>query len=105
MVERVARALFWAEDAAADWSYFSDEFKAPYRRSAAAAVAALSADAALRDALRVHHPIMRSETGPFSGCRCGQARLGQDVIAHVVEHLRAALAPQADDGPREIWLR
>lgn len=45
----------------------------------------------LRDALRIHHPIMRSETGPFSGCRCGQVQLGQDVIAHVVEHLRAAL--------------
>lgn len=49
----------------------------------------------LRDALRVHHPIMRSETGPFSGCRCGQVKLGQDVIGHVTDHLRAALAPQA----------
>lgn len=46
---------------------------------------------ALRDALRIHHPVMRSETGPFSGCRCGQVRLGQNVIAHVVERLRAAL--------------
>lgn len=49
------------------------------------------ADNALRDALRIHHPIMRSETGPFSGCRCGQVRLGEDVIAHVVGELRRAL--------------
>ena len=47
--------------------------------------------AKLRDALRVHHPIMRSETGPFAGCRCGQVRLGEDVIAHVVGELLAAL--------------
>jgi hypothetical protein len=53
--------------------------------------AGAEANAALRDALRIHHPIMRSETGPFSGCRCGQVQLGQDVIAHVVAHLRAAL--------------
>lgn len=46
---------------------------------------------ALREALRVHHPIMRSETGPLSGCRCGAVKLGQDVIAHVVTELRAAL--------------
>ena len=45
----------------------------------------------LRDALRVHHPIMRSETGPFSGCRCGGVKLGQDVIAHVVGELQRAL--------------
>jgi len=45
----------------------------------------------LRDALRIHHPVMRSETGPFSGCRCGGVRLGQDVIAHVVGELRRAL--------------
>lgn len=45
----------------------------------------------LRDALRVHHPIMRSETGPFSGCRCGGVRLGEDVIAHVVGELSRAL--------------
>ena len=43
----------------------------------------------LRDVLRVHHPVMRSETGPFSGCRCGQVQLGQDVIAHVVDQLQA----------------
>lgn len=59
-----------------------------------------SADAeALRETLRIHHPIMRSETGPFSGCRCGGVKLGQDVIAHVVEHLRAraaALDPTGD---------
>lgn len=52
----------------------------------------------LRDALRVHHPIMRSETGPFSGCRCGQVRLGQDVIAHVVEQLVRATTGQAPGG-------
>jgi len=55
----------------------------------------------LRDVLRVHHPVMRSETGPFSGCRCGGVRLGQDVIQHVVDHLATALVPQpttADDG-------
>jgi hypothetical protein len=46
-------------------------------------------------ALRIHHPIMRSETGPFSGCRCGQVRLGQDVIAHVVAELRDALTREA----------
>lgn len=45
----------------------------------------------LREALRAHHPIMRSETGPFSGCRCGRVKIGQDVIAHVVTELRAAL--------------
>lgn len=56
---------------------------------------------ALRDALRTHHPIMRSETGPFSGCRCGQVKLGQDVIAHVVDHLGAALASE-DDGSRAV---
>lgn len=61
---------------------------------AASVIADVSTDT-LRDALRIHHPIMRSETGPFSGCRCGQVRLGQDVIAHVVTELRAAL-----DGPR-----
>lgn len=49
---------------------------------------------ALRNVLRVHHPIMRSETGPFSGCRCGQVRLGEDVIAHVVEHLTTAALEQ-----------
>lgn len=46
---------------------------------------------ALTDALRIHHPIMRSETGLFSGCRCGGVRLGENVIKHVVEHLAAAL--------------
>jgi hypothetical protein len=54
---------------------------------------------ALRDALRTHHPIMRSETGLFSGCRCGQVRLGQDVIAHVVGHLAAALAARRPAAP------
>lgn len=54
-------------------------------------------DQQLRDTLRIHHPIMRSETGPFSGCRCGQVGLGQDVIAHVVEHLSAALNPRAEE--------
>ncbi|MCZ2837158.1 hypothetical protein [Modestobacter sp. VKM Ac-2985] len=55
----------------------------------------------LRDALRVHHPVMRSETGPFSGCRCKGVRLGEDVIAHVVGHLRAALdGAQPDPGPQ-----
>lgn len=58
----------------------------------AAAVPRAETGDKLRDALRVHHPIMRSETGPFSGCRCGRVRLGQDVIAHVVDHLRRALA-------------
>ncbi len=48
-------------------------------------------DGRLRDALRIHHPIMRSETGPFSGCRCGEVRLGQDVIAHVVTEIRRSL--------------
>lgn len=43
----------------------------------------------MRDVLRTHHPIMRSETGPLSGCRCGQVGLGQDVIAHVVDQLLA----------------
>lgn len=46
---------------------------------------------ALRDALRIHHPIMRSETGPFSGCSCGAVELGEDVIVHVVTELRNAL--------------
>jgi uncharacterized protein YbaR (Trm112 family) len=50
----------------------------------------------LRDVLRVHHPTMLSETGPFSGCRCGQVKLGQDVIAHVVGHLHAALRETTD---------
>lgn len=45
----------------------------------------------LRNVLRGHHPIMRSETGPFSGCRCGGVRLGEDVIGHVVDELQAAL--------------
>lgn len=45
----------------------------------------------LRDALRIHHPIMRSETGPFSGCCCGAVKLGEDVIEHVVTELRIAL--------------
>lgn len=49
----------------------------------------------LAEALRTHHPIMRSETGPFSGCRCGQVKLGQDVIAHVVAHLEAAADQRA----------
>lgn len=53
----------------------------------------------LRDALRVHHPIMRSETGPFSGCRCGGVGLGQDVIAHVVTEIRRALDPGAPAVP------
>lgn len=44
---------------------------------------------ALRRVLLDHHPIMRSETGPFSGCRCGQVRLGQDVIAHVAAAVAA----------------
>lgn len=63
------------------------------RAMARAALAARpSADTeTLRDALRVHHPIMRSETGPFSGCRCKGVGLGEDVIAHVVGHLAAAL--------------
>jgi hypothetical protein len=52
---------------------------------------ASQADGELRDALLTHHPIMRSETGPLSGCRCGQVKLGQDVIAHVVTELRRAL--------------
>jgi hypothetical protein len=46
----------------------------------------------LREVLRRHHPIMRSETGPFSGCRCGQVKLGQDVIAHVLDHLLPVVA-------------
>lgn len=50
---------------------------------------------ALREALRAHHPTMRSETGPFSGCRCGGVKLGQDVIQHVVDQLRSALAHSA----------
>lgn len=50
----------------------------------------------LRDALRAHHPTMRSETGPFSGCRCGRVGLGEDVIAHVIDELRRALGE--DDG-------
>lgn len=54
-------------------------------------IPASQADEGLRDALRIHHPIMRSETGPFSGCRCGAVGLGQDVIAHVVAELRRAL--------------
>lgn len=54
-------------------------------------------DALLTEAVRRHHPIMRSETGPLSGCRCGAVRLGQDVIAHVVEHLSAALNPRAEE--------
>ena len=56
---------------------------------------------ALRDALRSHHPIMRSETGPFSGCRCGQVRLGQDVIAHVVDQLIDALLRAVVDQGRQ----
>jgi hypothetical protein len=47
----------------------------------------VTADQQLREVLRRHHPIMRSETGPFSGCRCGQVKLGQDVIAHVLDQL------------------
>jgi hypothetical protein len=46
---------------------------------------------ALRDALRTHHPIRRSETG--------LVRLGQDVIAHVVGHLAAALAARRPAAP------
>lgn len=53
----------------------------------------------MRDALRIHHPIMRSETGPFSGCRCGGVQLGQDVIEHVVTELRRALDPGAPAVP------
>jgi hypothetical protein len=53
--------------------------------------ASVAPDDGLREALRTHHPIMRSETGPFSGCRCGGVKLGQDVIEHVVGHLRRAL--------------
>lgn len=65
--------------------------------AAPAAPPTRSVDAdALRDALRTHHPIMRSETGPFSGCRCGEVRLGQDVIAHVADRLAAALAAELD---------
>lgn len=44
-------------------------------------------------ALLAHHPIMRSETGPLSGCRCGGVGLGQDVISHVIEQLRSVQAP------------
>ncbi|HEX8321589.1 hypothetical protein [Longimicrobium sp.] len=47
---------------------------------------------ALRPVLLAHHPVMRSEDGPFSGCRCGQVRLGEDVIAHVAAELVAAQA-------------
>lgn len=52
---------------------------------------------ALAAVLLKHHPIMRSETGPLSGCRCGGLGLGQDVIAHVAEHLRAALLADATE--------
>ncbi|HET6849857.1 MAG TPA: hypothetical protein VFH74_13405 [Gaiellales bacterium] len=45
----------------------------------------------LRDALLTHHPIMRSETGPLSGCRCGGVKLGQDVIEHVLGELADGL--------------
>jgi hypothetical protein len=47
----------------------------------------VTAGDALRSALLKHHPIAHSETGALKGCRCGQVRLGQDVIAHVIEHL------------------
>lgn len=46
---------------------------------------------AVRDALLKHHPIAHSMTGALKGCRCGAVKLGQDVIAHVVAELRAAL--------------
>lgn len=48
-------------------------------------------DIFLRDVLQRHHPIMRSETGPFSGCRCGAVRLGEDVIQHVIDQLAPLL--------------
>ena len=40
---------------------------------------------------RLHHPIMRSETGPFSGCRCGEVKLGEDVLEHVAAKIREKL--------------
>ena len=74
---------------------------------------------ALAAALRIHHPIMRSETGPFSGCRCGQVGPGENVIAHAIDalvptvnrqiaaHLRAAandLSVGYEPGQVEDWL-
>jgi hypothetical protein len=41
-VEAVARAIFHAEDAAADWDYFSDTYRDKYRRLAVAAIEALA---------------------------------------------------------------
>lgn len=53
-------------------------------------------DETLRDVLLKHHPIAHTMTGPLSGCRCGQVKLGEDVIAHVLDHLRTALGTLDD---------
>ena len=50
----------------------------------------------LRDTLLAHHPIAHSQTGLLVGCRCGEVRLGEDVIQHVMEKLL--------DGPLTPWL-